>query len=138
MKSKNLNILIIPSDVPTFERSFVENYLATSLPLDVNICVGNTDMKEVIITDMGPDQFISLINYIKNIGIPVSNYDITKMILSGLFDDNVFSVVNDSEENKIFIENFISDNLTIDDVLDKINKSGIDSLTDFEKKVLLS
>lgn len=45
--------------------------------------------------------------------------------------------VNDDEFNLI-LNDWLADNLTVNDVLDKINKFGIKSLTELDKKVLES
>lgn len=58
--------------------------------------------------------------------------DITKDVLKQINVNNGLS----SGEFKPLFDEFISENLTIDFILDKINGVGIESLTDFDYRIL--
>ena len=58
--------------------------------------------------------------------------DITKDVLKKI---NLNKSLSSGEFKPLFDE-FISENLTIDFILDKINEVGIESLTDFDYKIL--
>lgn len=60
--------------------------------------------------------------------------DITKDVLKQI---NLNKGLSSGEFKPLFDE-FISENLTIDFILDKINEVGIESLTDFDYKILKS
>lgn len=67
-------------------------------------------------------------------GINFSVTDITKETLFGHIPI-ILGFEKQSELNQL-IKDFISDNLSLDIVLEKINKKGVDSLSKFDKKVL--
>jgi hypothetical protein len=74
-------------------------------------------------------EFIKEILYSREIKFKIKN--ITSFVLNGdfNFEDEYFEEVK---------KDYINGNLTIDIILDKINKSGISSLNDYDKKFLES
>ena len=74
-------------------------------------------------------KFKKLKEFLKNI----SKTDVTDKVISGEIQKLYPEV--EKFTPKLF-ENFRLDNTTIDDVLDKINDKGIESLDDIDKKVL--
>jgi 2-iminoacetate synthase ThiH len=60
--------------------------------------------------------------------------NVTEDIITGVLDE--YKIIYKTPYHKEFLSNFRLSNITIDDVLDKINKYGIDSLDDFDKSIL--
>lgn len=96
-----------------------------------------------------------IINFLSENNVLDVAEDVTNDIkTSKIYDNNDFSKVyfgypeskdireelgdKYTEEFKYIFDNFILDNLTPDDILDKINERGIESLTDIDKKILES
>lgn len=77
------------------------------------------------------DQLELIINLLHFFEIRFVHTDITIEVLQSIitFDDECFQQQ---------INQYVSDNLTLDIILDKINIHGIDSLTEFEKNKLKS
>jgi hypothetical protein len=74
-------------------------------------------------------EYIKEIFYSREIRFKYKN--ITESVLNGdlNFDDKYFDKIK---------KDYIDNNLTIDIILDKINKKGINSLNDFDKRILQS
>jgi hypothetical protein len=60
----------------------------------------------------------------------ISKTDVTEKVISGEIQAEY------PEVEKELFENFRLDNVTVDDVLDKISRLGIESLDDIDKKIL--
>ena len=65
-----------------------------------------------------------------------------KCKITDITDDHIYSssafeeFLNKYSDKKKDIENYILYNTSVDDILDKINKFGIDSITEIDKKIL--
>lgn len=79
-------------------------------------------------------------NQIKNIfsknKVLIDYYDITNLVLSGSPINEEFNISFSDSKNKELLDNFVKENLTIDMVLDKILKSGIQSINENDIDVL--
>jgi len=102
-------------------------------------CLDEKDQEYIGFTD-SDDLFVRLDEYkVKKIEAIFKKYfifcktDVTDKVISGEMQKLYPEVERFTP--KLF-ENFRLDNTTIDDVLDKINEKGIDSLDEIDKKVL--
>ena len=101
-----------------------------------NFIGAESDDKEYSILSLESHKIDKLQSLMQNFEIPYTLKNVTQQVLIGDFDEDIKLVYEDSEYNKIFIHDFQKDNLTIDDILDKINKFGSQSLTDLDKQIL--
>ena len=102
-------------------------------------CLDETDQEYIGFTD-SDDLFIRLDEYkVKKIERVFKKYfifnktDVTDKVISGEIQKLYPEV--EKFTPKLF-ENFRLDNTTVDDILDKINDKGIESLDEIDKKVL--
>ena len=64
-------------------------------------------------------------------------YKITDITDEHIYSSSAFEeFLNKYSDKKKDIENYILYNTSVDDILDKINKFGIDSMTEIDKKIL--
>ena len=64
-------------------------------------------------------------------------YKITDITDQYIYSSSAFEeFLNKYSDKKKDIENYILYNTSVDDILDKINKFGIDSITEIDKKIL--
>jgi len=64
-------------------------------------------------------------------------YKITDITDEHIYSSSAFEeFLNKYSDKKKDIENYILYNTSVDDILDKINKFGIDSITEIDKKIL--
>ena len=64
-------------------------------------------------------------------------YKITDITDQYIYSSSAFEeFLNKYSDKKKDIENYILYNTSVDDILDKINKFGIDSMTEIDKKIL--
>lgn len=84
----------------------------------------------------------SVLNYLLENDLVVSHRDVTDEIISGeIYDDVDFKSIYETTDEyelqfkKVF-DTFILKNVSPDNVLDKINEKGIESLTDVDKEIL--
>ena len=64
-------------------------------------------------------------------------YKITDITDEHIYSSSAFEeFLNKYSDKKKDIENYILYNTSVDDVLDKINKFGIESITEIDKKIL--
>jgi hypothetical protein len=75
--------------------------------------------------------FTRLVLFLRQKEIEFQYEEITDDVLNG--DIHFKGTLFESD-----VEDFIKDNLTVDHVLDKINKFGIESLTEFDRNILES
>lgn len=75
---------------------------------------------------------------VKRLGINYKMEEVSEEILNYDFLDSRCKKYENlwTEENEWFFEEYLKLYLTPDNILDKINKFGIDSLTDMEKEIL--
>ena len=90
--------------------------------------VGITDEDDLFIT---LDEYkIEKLTFLMQRYFIISKTDVTEKVISGEIQAEY------PEVEKELFENFRLDNVTVDDVLDKINRLGIESLDDIDKKIL--
>jgi len=78
-----------------------------------------------------------VINFFDKLGVLDQYKDVTNDIhTSKIFDNKDFNSVYSSKEFKHIFDEFIYKNLSVDDILDKINERGINSLTKIDKEIL--
>lgn len=94
---------------------------------------GDLDLMYTFLSDYKTDQVKTILSKNK---ILIDYSDITFMVLSGNNINKDFTVSFSNIENKDVLDSYIKDNLTIDMVLDKILKSGIDSINKIDLIVL--
>jgi hypothetical protein len=81
------------------------------------------------------EDFLDFIKYM------CEKYEV-KYKITDITDDHIYSssafeeFLNKYSDKKKDIENYILYNTSVDDILDKINKFGIDSITEIDKKIL--
>tara|TARA_R110000772_G_scaffold20466_3_gene56808 strand:+ start:2813 stop:3358 length:546 start_codon:yes stop_codon:yes gene_type:complete len=111
-----------------------------------NVVFGNDENSLFLFMDI--DIVSKIINFSKTMGFFKFMKEISEDILIRTFNDKYISVIpyDDNFKNTFFntnefthiLENFISDNLTKDLVLDKINNNGIESLSEKDFFILES
>jgi hypothetical protein len=74
-----------------------------------------------------------LVKIFKKYNVLIEHRDITNKVLFGGVKITESDCVDTFDK---LSKNFMIDNLTIDDILDKINEMGIESLTEIDKKIL--
>lgn len=74
-------------------------------------------------------EFLKILHFLKSKGVIVEHSEITEDVLLGKFSFKGTDIKKD-------VDSFIQKNLTLDNVLDKINLSGVDSLSDYDKNIL--
>lgn len=74
-------------------------------------------------------EFLKILHFLKSKGVIVEHSEITEDVLLGKFSFKGTDIEKD-------VDSFIQKNLTLDNVLDKINLSGVDSLSDYDKNIL--
>lgn len=72
-------------------------------------------------------------NILYKYGFEFSKYDVTESVIKGNTQKEYPEV---AKLTPYLFEDFRTENTSIDDVLDKINEMGIDSLDDIDKSVL--
>lgn len=73
--------------------------------------------------------FLKTIHFLKSKGVILDHSEISEDVLLGKISFKGTDIEKD-------VENFIQKNLTLDNVLDKINISGVDSLNEYDKSIL--
>lgn len=135
MKSNKI-YLIKTLNIPTDEK------VAKKLVMEVADCLDDSDEGNFVVEDVdGLDYlFLRVEDYkVDKICKVLDNYiryqikEITKDLLIGNHDLNY---IIEKEEFKPFFDSFRIDNTTIDDVLDKINNKGFESLDEIDKTIL--
>jgi len=77
------------------------------------------------------------IKFFNDLNVLETYKDVTEDIhTSNIFDNEDFKSVYNNDEFKHIFDTFIYKNLSTNDILDKIIKRGIDSLTNVDKKIL--
>ncbi len=76
-----------------------------------------------------------LIAKFKANNIQMSYKNITNSVLKGQYDSEFVRTFNEGPNREKLI-NFLSEHITVDDLLDKIHIMGIDGLTPYEKELL--
>ncbi len=89
------------------------------------------DNDNAIVVICKSEDWIDWIKFLKDTTINFVEEDLTNQYNLGILD---FSNLQDFETK---IEKFLLKNLSIDDVLDKVNLKGIESLSEIEKSVLI-
>ena len=74
-------------------------------------------------------EFLKILHFLKSKGVIVEHSEITEDVLLGKFSFKGTDIEKD-------VDYFIQKNLTLDNVLDKINLSGVDSLSNYDKNIL--
>jgi hypothetical protein len=105
---------------------------------DSGIVVNEFTSYEVLYTFLEEEKVKSLKSLLESHDLLIEDRDLTAEILKSKLNDEEFvETFSDVEYSKI-LENFVLENLSVDDVLDKISESGYESLTHLEKQVLQS
>ena len=77
-----------------------------------------------------------IISYLDEAGVLVDYEDITEQVLNSTYKTKEWISSIDFPENFYRLENFLRENLTLDIILDKINREGRDSLYPVEIEIL--
>lgn len=99
--------------------------------LDTEAVESEIDILYILIDETGIN---NVVNYFINIGITIKIEDVSKQIINGTFplptnEENI-------EEFNTMKEIFFQTCVEVDDILDKINEFGIESLTELDKQIL--
>jgi hypothetical protein len=134
MKSNKIYQISIKVDNKETDSDSHPIYKDFSNILDVedNKYIGFTDDNKIFIRL--PDyKFNSFCNLLSKYNIVFDVYDVTEDVIKG----DIQKKYPDVEELTPYIfEDFRYDNTSIDDILDKINERGIDSLDEIDKSIL--
>jgi hypothetical protein len=84
------------------------------------------------------DEFKSnqIISYMERAGILIDHQDITEQVLNSTYKTKEWLTSIDFPENFYRLEIFLKENLSLDIILDKINREGIISLYPVELEIL--
>jgi hypothetical protein len=131
-KTKNL---LDKRDKSKMEKFFGElldpydyDYMATITEDDIDVFVCCFDYDKIKLME----------NILTEYNILVSCQDITDDLIKFNIPNEVSKIMEDHPENKWIVEDFILFNLDLDNVLDKISESGLESLNKIEKRFLNS
>ena len=95
---------------------------------------------EVIFTFLPTYKITKLVLFLSKIGILIEHIDITSDALMSSMRNKrkhyEFVKTFEDESAKKELNEFLENNLSIDNILDKIIIKGVDSLTDIDKKIL--
>jgi hypothetical protein len=134
MKSNKIYQISIKGDNKETDSASHPIYKDFSNILDVedNKYIGFTDDNKIFIRL--PDyKFNSFCSLLSKYNIVFDVYDVTEDVIKG----DIQKKYPDVEELTPYIfEDFRYDNTSIDDILDKINERGIDSIDDIDKSIL--
>jgi hypothetical protein len=100
------------------------------------IAFNEYDEYEIIFCFLEDYKIHSLLNIFEKHGLLIESKNITSSVLMSRFKNELFEEIFQVEEFNKMLENFLLSNLTINNVLDKINEQGIDSLTETDKIIL--
>jgi hypothetical protein len=110
----------------------IYNEFTSILDVEDNKYIGFTDDNKIFIRL--PDyKFNSFCNLLSKYDIEFNVSDVTESVIKGDVQKRYPEV---GELTPQLFEDFRYDNTTIDDVLDKINEMGIDSLDEIDKSIL--
>jgi hypothetical protein len=126
---------------------FTENYVEVIMELGMilapedalNSFSAENEYYETLLIFTDEDKIVSLINMFKKYNILISAEDLTdKLIGNKLSIEEFYNLFQADQYEKIEekIKETILANIDVDFVLDKINESGIESLTELELSVL--
>ena len=96
------------------------------------------DLTEVVIFFIHDYQVQGLIELLKSERLVINHRDITDELLMSQEMEPIVHKMIQSDEFSSKFSDFIENNLTIDTVLDKINRLGFKSLTEADKELLNS
>lgn len=113
----------------------LEHLLGAKAEGNVAIEVDEDDT-EVVVFFIHDFQLKGLIELLGSENLVVNHRDITDELLMNQEMEPIVHKMIQSDEFSSKFSDFIEHNLTIDIVLDKINRLGLDSLTEADKKIL--
>lgn len=124
MRNKRMLLLEIRSLIDYKLHQKLEHIFMNLDPIDYDFMdsLEEGDIFKVVLT-FDIDKQIKIENEISKLGILIDSKDISKLTLNLEYPQWI---------SKNLVNSFINDNLNIDIILDKINKFGIESLTDVE------
>lgn len=123
----------------TYINNYVLPNLALILPKDAHehIAIEEDDSgNDCLVMFVSVSIVDELILFCEEEKIVQQHFDITHQLLLGDSIPSVVSQMINSEEFKTVFDRFFSKNMTIDLVLEKISRSGEQSLTEIDKKIL--
>lgn len=96
-----------------------------------NICCSEYDNINIILCYLNPLKIIEIKEFFSTNNMLIESYDVASQIINQT-KDKWLKIVSKKTNSKKIIEKFISDNLSVDIILDKINANGIKSLSGSE------
>lgn len=119
------------------EREMIKS-LEMILPEEIRTRVATIEIKdqEVFVPFLSENEVTQLINTFKVLGILLHVQNITEQVLRNEIIVPELVDLFLEPEFDLLRKEYISENLTVDMILDKISRSGINSLTELDRKVL--
>lgn len=96
-----------------------------------NVSCSEYDNINIILCYLNPLKIIEIKESFSTNNMLIESYDVTNQIINQT-KDKWLKIVSKKSNSKKIIDKFISDNLSIDIILDKINSNGIKSLLESE------
>lgn len=91
---------------------------------------------EILFMFLTAEETIKVVSIFKSYHLLIQHTDITEHVLVGDVHNKDFIEIFTIAECRVLLDRFLVANLTIDMVLEKITRFGIDSLNDIDKHVL--